>query len=657
MSGRTLIGVTRGLAFAVAAVVAVASLLTGTVPAQAAVPAPTVEILSPAPDAVVEGKLNVEIFVTADPSLGINTATVTLSTRRVTVFLPWGGCGAGCRASAVIDTLAPAGHVSSWTYVVPDGPAVLTASVATMGAGAAAQRNVVIDNKRPVVTVAAPLRGTVSPTSLFPHSADGELRLEASAAVPAGSGSEVVSMTMTRQWELRDPFIAPTAAGRPWTLSLDTSALVEGTRSEFVVAVDGRGVTSVPVRVGYVVSHGFTLTGPSLPPDVRDVDLSHLQLHYSYPSVLPDTRLATVTTFLDGAKITAADPCCAPLSQSGVLSVGLGKVPPGEHVLTFVVTDTRGSERRIDLPVNVSQTLFATWTSGAGGRVTAGSPLRMSASARSTAVGLSSWHATIDGYNVPRSGQTWDCAVSCPGEVTLSFDVTHLAPGRHVVELTVEAYRSWQQKLSTVITVDPYLPPTPLIGPGNWTGQAGNDVLSRRPGGVLWLQQGQADGTLDTGWQIGKGWGSFSAIVGPGDWNGDRRPDLIGRDAYGGLWLYPGNGRSGFLSRTKIGTGWGSFRDILGPGDWNGDRKADLLGRDRYGKLWLYPGNGSGGFGTPRQIGTGWSGFNAVLGPGDMNGDGKPDLYARDGAGTLWLYPGNGTGGFRPRKIASSNWY
>lgn len=194
-----------------------------------------------------------------------------------------------------------------------------------------------------------------------------------------------------------------------------------------------------------------------------------------------------------------------------------------------------------------------------------------------------------------------------------------------------------------------------LLRPGDWSGDAKPDIITRDAAGYLHLYRGNGTGGFmaGTGELIGGGgWNPFTALVGTGDWNGDGKPDLIGRHSDGTLRLYRGNGTGGFMAGTGEqigGGGWNSFSVILGPGDWNRDGKVDLIGRYSDGTLRLYRGNGTGGFmaGTGEQIGGGgWNPFTALVGPGDWNRDGNVDLVGRYSDGTMRLYRGNGTGGF-----------
>ncbi|KRF05314.1 hypothetical protein ASH00_10525 [Arthrobacter sp. Soil782] len=193
---------------------------------------------------------------------------------------------------------------------------------------------------------------------------------------------------------------------------------------------------------------------------------------------------------------------------------------------------------------------------------------------------------------------------------------------------------------------------------GDFNGDGPADVIGREAAtGVLWLYRGNGTG----GWlprvQVGHGWNGMSSITAPGDFDGDQRVDLLARErATGALWLYRGNGSGGWLPRVLVGSGWNSITAIIAPGDFSGDRTSDVLARDAAGILWLYPGNGAGGWLPRVRAGHGWNSMTAIIGTGDLNGDRIADIAARDSSGALWLYPGNGRSGFLSRSPLGSGW-
>ena len=254
--------------------------------------------------------------------------------------------------------------------------------------------------------------------------------------------------------------------------------------------------------------------------------------------------------------------------------------------------------------------------------------------------------------------------------------------------------------------------PTPRYRPGTafpkrWDADATADVVATGADGRLLLYPGTGAGGLRTGYAIGKGWQTMSAVTGVGDLDRDGRRDLLARRADGYLVLYRGDGAGSFLGSTALGRGWGGMDTILGAsdldqdgvvdvlarrsadgalllyrgngtgsllagtvvadtsandlvravGDWDGDGLPDVLTRVRAtGELQLRAGDGRGGLGSPEVIGTGWGGQLAVVGTGDFSGDGKADLLTTSSSGRLTLFPGDGAGGFGTAALVGKGW-
>ncbi len=160
----------------------------------------------------------------------------------------------------------------------------------------------------------------------------------------------------------------------------------------------------------------------------------------------------------------------------------------------------------------------------------------------------------------------------------------------------------------------------------------------------------------------GTGWNIYNKIVSPGNLAGLAADDLLARDTAGVLWLYQGNGNGTVKSRTRLGSGWNAYTQIAGQGDLSGDGKADIVARDTAGALWLYKGTGSATapFGARIKVGaSGWNTYNTLISVGDVDLDGVTDLIARDTTGALWLYKGTGnaTAPYKARvKIGASGW-
>ena len=106
---------------------------------------------------------------------------------------------------------------------------------------------------------------------------------------------------------------------------------------------------------------------------------------------------------------------------------------------------------------------------------------------------------------------------------------------------------------------------TALVAAGDFDGDRRPDLFARDSAGNLWLYPTKGTGGTG-GWltpkQIGSGWQDMTALIGPGDFDGAGGMDLIARTASGELMLYRGNGRGGWSGSSVIGWGWGSFTDL-----------------------------------------------------------------------------------------------
>ena len=125
-----------------------------------------------------------------------------------------------------------------------------------------------------------------------------------------------------------------------------------------------------------------------------------------------------------------------------------------------------------------------------------------------------------------------------------------------------------------------------VLSPGDFTGDGKVDILARTPAGNLYLYPGNGNGGFATRAKIiGTGWNMFDTLISPGDFTGDAKNDILARTPAGTVYLYPGNGNGGFATAGKvIGTGWNGFNTIISSGDLTGDRKADLIGRKPDGR-------------------------------------------------------------------------
>jgi len=196
-----------------------------------------------------------------------------------------------------------------------------------------------------------------------------------------------------------------------------------------------------------------------------------------------------------------------------------------------------------------------------------------------------------------------------------------------------------------------------FVGVGDFDGDTRSDVFTRDTSGKLWMRPAEGDGVLGDPVQVGNGWGSWADIYGVGDFDGDGAADIVALSETGGLWLYSGNGAGGWKGDpVQIGRGWGSMSAILAVGDFDGDGRSDLMARTAAGAMMLYPGDGAGGFLPVFQIGARWTAFDELFSPGDFTGDGIPDVLARTPEGRLWLYPGNGVGGWKAYGQIGRGW-
>jgi hypothetical protein len=197
--------------------------------------------------------------------------------------------------------------------------------------------------------------------------------------------------------------------------------------------------------------------------------------------------------------------------------------------------------------------------------------------------------------------------------------------------------------------------PVPTTPFADSTGDGWSDLLARdNTNRNLYLYPGNGSKLLSR-IQIGKGWGSMTAILRLGDFDRRGSEDVLGRHSDGNLYLYPGAGQ-GLTSGRIIGTHWTGMRELTGIGDLTGDGWRDLLAvRKSTGQLYLYPGKGTG-FYSPLILGTGWNAYDELAGAGDYNHDGRPDLVARMIAtGELYLLTGRPSG-FNPPVLISGGW-
>ncbi|MEU0233867.1 MULTISPECIES: VCBS repeat-containing protein [unclassified Streptomyces] len=204
---------------------------------------------------------------------------------------------------------------------------------------------------------------------------------------------------------------------------------------------------------------------------------------------------------------------------------------------------------------------------------------------------------------------------------------------------------------------------TRTSGPHDYTDNGTPDLLSRDASGVLWRDDSvkvpSAPQPYSTGRvRVGGGWQIYDRLEAAGDLAGRPSGDLVARDASGVLWLYQGNGNGTFAARTRIGGGWQVHQHLTGGSDLDGDGRSDLLAVDASGGAYFYKGTGVAGapFAARKSVDRGWEVYNQVTATGDIAGTAAGDLVARDTAGVLWLYEGKGDGTFAARTRIGGGW-
>lgn len=243
------------------------------------------------------------------------------------------------------------------------------------------------------------------------------------------------------------------------------------------------------------------------------------------------------------------------------------------------------------------------------------------------------WRALVRPYAAP--------PVALGLDATIDSDLVSLSAARGVVLHDSPADLTGRSLAGSWGSV------TDVVTPGDFTGDAVADLITRTAGGDLYLLRGTGNATFGTPARIGAGWTWFDTVLSPGDFSGDGRPDVMARRTDGSLWLYRGTS-TGLSSGAKVATGWQVFDEVFSPGDFTGDGRPDLLARRHSdGTLWLFAGNGKGGWSVySRQVGTGWQSFATITGAGDLNRDGLSDVLALTRSGVWTAYYGNGKGGW-----------
>ncbi|MDO7866907.1 hypothetical protein [Nocardioides jiangxiensis] len=415
----------------------------------------SVEIISPADGATVTGNLTVTFRVTASAGTPIYSATATFADQKSSFSLYGADCTAGCIETATFDTTrtpdiwTQSGNVSSWEYEDGVSTFAVRADTTDNSAPARATGTVQLDNKRPTVVVDGASRGGV-----WPLTADDSLLVRAYPS--AHDGGSVQAMYLFTS-SAKIPMAAPSVVGGPWTASLDTSAYYEDGRRIAVRAVDDRGIGNIGHVVGYMVDHGPILTAPVLGNPTLDDDLDRVEIPFQYAlrnnsgNDLPETRVASVTTTIDGA-VSSVEPVGASDEVNHVAAGYSGeRVPAGQHTIAYTVTDDRGISSTVSAAVDVTQTLFASWDLPSDAVVMPGSKLSLTSRASTTNSSLVDLTVTVDGI----TAGGFICSASCPTTAEPVVVLPTGQPGTHTVEVTVSPMAGHDMRLTGTYRVLP----------------------------------------------------------------------------------------------------------------------------------------------------------------------------------------------------------
>jgi hypothetical protein len=374
-------------------------------------------------------------------------------------------CDTGCTLTATFDTTGvPVAPTANGAEDFADGPQTITVNASSAGASSSADAHVsvpvIVDNERPSDGLVVPQPDPQTGITKFTATD----RLNVEAYPKANDGGSVTAMRfhyLNAGVRTVAPLTPPTAAGRPWTLDLDTSAWPQVDGSGWVSTTDERGISSIGTMLHYVVDRGMSLTGPPMSGTVNDFAVDVVKLQYSYSTSNSAIYPASVTTYLDGTDVgrrALPPPGSYSSDPPGVITARSdARTPPGEHDLRYVVTDNRGVSNEVDYHVTVKKTLDISWTGGPGQSVLPGSSPVLTGTADTTDTTLLSSTFFLD----DRVLDGWGCYVGdCP---------THLdavgtgqpypevyTPGQHTIRWEVHTKDGAPLTLAGTITVLPY---------------------------------------------------------------------------------------------------------------------------------------------------------------------------------------------------------
>lgn len=467
----------------------------------------TLRLLSPATDATVTGPVTatVEVGVT-DPTAVPEGSAVELTlgetsgpVLRADVAVP-SGCAPSCQVSAVLDSgqfRSPDAGAESQAPdagALADGPAVLGALLRAPGSSdvlASTSGQVTVDNGRPVLT-----DPRSQPIEALPVDSAVGLRYRVTVAGNAATGSPVTSVHLWRPgaWDGGTGSVEqvfPVAADGSATMTAPTSAMVTGSFSWIYFAARSADGTWSALHLALLRhSRGFTIDLAGLPTDgsplVADAK-PHLTLTPHYETAVGNTWAASVYASLDGTRLGDTlwlpEPTTwRPYADGTPVDVTLPVLLPGEHTLTYTLTDSWGVTRAVSVPVTVSPVLTGTWNPPAA--VWSNQLVTVSPTLTSASEPLTGWRLT-EGTPPTGSGVLGSADGLPPAQsVRASATVTTAAMGWHSVFATA------QQTDGDYVTTEPwryYVSPDASAVSFTVHSPTGQAVSSVRSGGVVYV--------------------------------------------------------------------------------------------------------------------------------------------------------------------------